>query len=110
MTRYIFRYSPFWPADDAGIRQFRSRGIAINKGKGTRGTLLNVSPSGNPGQLLGTTGQPISDPLSIIMGDETLGHGLENMIHGDTSQHKAIEIENHLRREQKQPERAQDPQ
>jgi hypothetical protein len=46
-------------------------------------------------------------PLSIIMGHETLGHGLENMTGGDTSQHRAIEIENDLRREQNLPERAQ---
>ena len=71
---------------------------------------IYVSPSGNPGQLLGTHGQPISDPLNVIMGHETLGHGLENMLGGDTSQHRAIEIENDLRDEQKRPEREQDPQ
>ena len=70
---------------------------------------IYVSPSGNPYPLTGTNGQQISDPQSIIMGHETLGHGLENALGGDTSQHRAIEIENQLRQEQKQPQRAQDP-
>jgi hypothetical protein len=58
---------------------------------------------------IGTSGQNISDPKNIIMGHETLGHALENMTSGDTSQHRAIEIENQLRQEQHLPERAQDP-
>ena len=59
---------------------------------------IYVSPSGNPYPLTGTNGQQISDPQSIIMGHETLGHGLENALGGDTSQHRAIEIENQLSR------------
>ncbi|MFL6436911.1 MAG: RHS repeat-associated core domain-containing protein [Terriglobales bacterium] len=82
-------------------------GVTINQRDGN--STVYVSPKGNPFELHGTEGQTIKDPLNIIMGHETLGHGLENMTGGDTSQHKAIEIENQLRQEQNKPERAQDP-
>lgn len=81
-------------------------GVTINQADGN--STVYVSPKGNPYELHGTEGQVIKDPLNI-MGHETLGHALENMIGGDTSQHKAIEIENQLRQEQGKPERAQDP-
>ena len=77
--------------------------VAQSNGNST----VYVSPQGNPYQAQGTSGQNISDPKNIIMGHEVLGHGLENAIGGDTSQRRAIEIENQLRQEQHLPERAQ---
>jgi hypothetical protein len=79
-------------------------GVTVSYGSGD--SIIYVSPDGNPYPLKGTKDEIIPDPLSIIMGHEVLGHGLENAIHGDTSQHRAIEIENDLRREQKKPQRA----
>ena len=87
----------------------REDGGGVTRMYANGNSTIYVSPSGNPGQLTGVNGQAISDPLSIIMGHETLGHGLENAIGGDRGQHRAIEIENILRGEQKQPQRAQDP-
>jgi RHS repeat-associated protein len=97
--------------DSKGVSHDVSReyggGVTMMQPNGN--STIYVSPSGNPYPLTGTNGKEISDPLSIIMGHETLGHGLENALGGDTSQRRAIEIENDLRREQKRPERAQDP-
>jgi RHS repeat-associated protein len=81
-------------------------GVTLNQSNGN--STVYVSPAGNPYQLQGTNGQNISDPNNIIMGHETFGHALENMTGGDTSQHRAIEVENQLRQEQHLAERKQE--
>jgi RHS repeat-associated protein len=72
---------------------------------GNGNSLVALSPEGNsaaPDQwhTLGPNGGKVADPVGIIAGHEVLGHALERMIGGDTSENKAQQVETQLRQEQ----------
>jgi RHS repeat-associated protein len=91
--------------------QFHVYNVARDFGGGTTydlgngNSLVVLSPEGNapaPDQwhTPGPNGTKLPDPVGIIAGHELLGHALERMIGGDTSENKAQEVEKQLRQEQ----------
>lgn len=70
---------------------------------------VSLSRGGNPYQLYGTSGQPISDPVSIIAAHEVLGHARRQLLGLPDGEHEARGDENEVRTGRGLPERNNPP-
>jgi RHS repeat-associated protein len=91
----------------------RAFGGGITQPQSNGDVKVSLSSDGNTqntpvGTVRGMNGDPVPDPPSMVAAHEVLGHAVEDVTGGDTSEHHVRQIENKMRSEQGLPLRDPD--